>query len=254
MSNRIVIVGEGITDFEAASVLIDQSLLRHVEYIEDETITAYRTYLGMSPVDSFVRWHTSPQERRQDTRRIVRRQWGTPITHPVELVVATKVFEIEGYFSDRGESQPYLVLVKDTDADEECRDALVALRERYAEEEIVIGIEHTELECWLVSAFVPQDDDERQRLRDMDGGELPGCGFNPCLRSHDLTATKADHDGIKLSPKRVLRYLTAGHRPRVMRDLHRDNHGTLVARGEHNGLADFLGDIRTRLIRVMFGV
>jgi len=86
----------------------------------------------------------------------------------------------------------------------------------------------------------------------MDHGDLPGCGFNPCLRSHDLTATGKDQE--KLSPKRALNHLTDDSRPRVMRDLHRDNHQTLTQRGEHNGLADFLRDIRTRLIRVVFGV
>jgi hypothetical protein len=148
----------------------------------------------------------------------------------------------------------FIVIVRDTDADAGRRDQLQEVRQLVAKMPVVIGVQHTEQECWLISAFVPQGDVEEERLRDMDRGDLPGCGFNPCLRSHDLTATKADHDGIKLSPKRVLRHLTAGDRSRAMDGLHRDNHGTLLERGEHNGLADFLGDIRERLIRVVFGV
>lgn len=254
MNNPIMVVGEGITDFEAVSELIDQALMARIEYIEPATISAFRTFVGLSHFEPFERLRTSPGERRQDYRRAVRKAWGEPISHPVELVIATKLQEILSHYSDRKQEPPYLIFVKDTDADEECRNALRNLRARYDTESLVIGYQHTELECWLIAAFEPTDDDEKQRLRDMDAGELPGCGFNPCLRSHDLTATKADHDEIKLSPKRVLRYLTSGDRSRAIGGLHRDNHATLTQRGEHNGLADFLKDIRERLIRVVFGV
>jgi hypothetical protein len=252
--NPIMIVGEGVTEYEAISELIDQALMARIEYIEPETISAFRTFVGLSHFEPFERLRTSPGERRQDYRRAVRKAWGEPISHPVELVIATKLQEILSHYSDREQELPYLVIVKDTDADEECRDAIRNLRVLYEAERLVIGYQHAELECWLIAAFEPTDGHERQRLRDMDHGELPGCGFNPCLRSHDLTNTGPDHDGIKLSPKRVLRYLTAGDRSRALHGLHRDNHATLIQRGEHNGLADFLGDIRSRLIRGVFGV
>jgi len=61
-------------------------------------------------------------------------------------------------------------------------------------------------------------------------------------------------DDVKRGPKRVLDHLTVGDEVRALRGLHRDNHHTLEARGEHNGLTDFLSDIRERLIRVVFNV
>ena len=81
-------------------------------------------------------------------------------------------------------------------------------RERYFSSmaTIVIGLAITERECWVISGFDPGDDDETQKLED----EKQNLGFDPCERSHDLTACK--NDRAKRSPKRVLSVLTGEQR------------------------------------------
>jgi hypothetical protein len=113
-------------------------------------------------------------------------------------------------------------------------------------------MQHTELECWLIAAFEPRSADESSRLAEICRGDEPGVGFDPRPQSEKLTATKRDHE--KLSPKRVLRYLTADDRSRGLEGLKRESHPLLKVRGKGNGLSDFLTDLERRLVQVVFGV
>jgi hypothetical protein len=144
------------------------------------------------------------------------------------------------------------VIVKDTDAREDMRAALREAREHYRSSPVVIGVQDTEQECWLITGFDPADA-EKSRMDDICRGDFPpGVGFDPRGCSERLTATKKDTE--KLSPKRVLNYLVGGDRDRAYRGLHADNHATLKDRGKGNGLSDFLEDLEQRLVRGVFGV
>ncbi len=112
----------------------------------------------------------------------------------------------------------------------------------------VLGIQHTEQECWLLAGFDHESDDEKQRLAKV----CQEIGFSPCEQSQGLIATGKDHE--KNSPKRVLKHLTNGDRTRELQGLHRDRHAVLKVRGSENGLAEFLRDIEQRLIFGVFGV
>ncbi len=147
---------------------------------------------------------------------------------------------------------PFLVLVKDTDAQDEVREALQDARDQYRDSPVVIGMQHTELECWLIAAFDPQSADEQSRLTEICRGDGPGVGFDPRPHSERLTATKREQE--KLSPKRVLRHLIGDDRSRQLEGLQQTWHQLLKTRGTGNGLADFLSDIERRLVAVVFAV
>lgn len=265
MSNRIAVVCEGVTDFPVAKELIDQTLLRCVklDWINEEAdLDPNREYVGLTPNEPFIRWQHVESSRTNDYRRVARRMWGDPLPkHEIEIRIQRAIYTATANFSDAGEGGAYLVIVKDTEADDDTRAALEQARLRYQSERLVIGVLHTELECWLLAGFDPEDDGERERFADVCRGEFPpGVGFNPCEKSHQLTATKKEDQ--KNSPKRVLRQLTGEQQPndgdqltaRSRACLHRSRHAVLADRGTENGLADFLRDIERRLVFSVFGV
>jgi hypothetical protein len=105
---------------------------------------------------------------------------------------------------------------------------------------IIIGVAITERECWHLAGFDPRDDVET-RILDEIRSEI---GFHPCLRSQELTA-KRDHH-LK-SAKRILGLVTQDNAEREASCL---THAfeILEERGKENGLADFLNEIRERLV------
>ena len=106
---------------------------------------------------------------------------------------------------------------------------------------IVIGMAVVERESWVISGFDALDEPESARL-DAARKEL---GFNPHETSHELTACK--NDTAKRSPKRVLRALTGGDPERERRCWRDTALSILHDRGAHNGLADYLAEVRDRL-------
>lgn len=135
-----------------------------------------------------------------------------------------------------------VVLMRDSDGDwrrkEGLRQALASGTWSFG---VVIGVPHTKRECWLLAAFEPCDDRERT-LIETARQEL---GFDPRLRSHELTATK---DGSKRSAKRVLEVLSNADVDRQESGIRETPLGTLEERGKENGLSEFLDEIKAVVI------
>lgn len=265
MSNRIAVICEGVTDFPVAKELIDQTLIRcpELDWVNDEAeVEQHRTYCGETEREPFFRWTAIETARPTNYRQALRGKWGDPLPkHNIEIVIQRALFRFTRAFSEAEDTDPYIVIVKDTEADETAREVLKQARTRYASERLIVGMLHTELECWLLAGFDPEDEGERDRFAAVCKGDFPpGVGFDPCVKSHDLTATKKEDE--KNSPKRVLRHLTGEQQPnsgdhltpRSRACLHRNQHAVLKARGTENGLRDFLRDIERRLILNLFGV
>jgi hypothetical protein len=250
MSNPIAVVAEAQADFDVATKLIDRTLLRTVDWISESDIDNHRAYVGRTENEPFVRWDRIEVDRGNDYRRAVHRTFGEQLPrHVVQLRIQRIIYEFLSANAVR--SAPFVVVVKDTDAQEDVREALQESRTRY-QKSAVIGMQHTEFECWLIAAFEPQSVDETARLAEICRGDGPGVGFDPRLQSERLTATKRDQE--KLSPKRVLRHLTRDDRSRGLDGLRGAAHQMLMDRGIGNGLADFLSDLERNLVRVVFGV
>jgi hypothetical protein len=90
----------------------------------------------------------------------------------------------------------------------------------------------------VISGFEPQDDEETSSLT----AERQALGFDPRLRSHELTACK--NNNAPRSPKRVLRVLCAGDADRERRCWLETALTTLRGRGTENGMVAFLDEVR----------
>jgi hypothetical protein len=96
-------------------------------------------------------------------------------------------------------------------------------------------------ETWVLAGFESKTDEERDRLRQL-RKEL---GFDPCEQSPALAAS---HEHDKRSPKRAVRELTKGNLDREASCWRDSALEVLKLRGKNNGLADYLAEIKTRLV------
>ena len=76
MSNTIAIIGEAQFDVDVATMLIDQTLLRTVNWISESDIDSHRTFVGRDDAESFVKWQRIEVDRGKDYRRAIRRTSG----------------------------------------------------------------------------------------------------------------------------------------------------------------------------------
>lgn len=258
MSNRIAVVGEAAGDFAVARELIDQTILRCVGHVDESVIDSYREYVGPSQDQPFVVWGRLDASEPKDYRLAVRGRFGLSDPWPntdIAIRIRRAIFDSLSRASDA-----FVVIVKDTDNDDARCGELRQVAPLVAKMPVVLGIQHTEQECWLLAGFHPESAEETDRLGEIQGGWPPGVGFNPCEKSHQLTATKKEQE--KLSPKRVLRHLTGEAKPnsgpdltpRAKSCLHRDRHAAMRQHGTQNGAADFLRDIEQQLVRTLFNI
>ena len=144
-------------------------------------------------------------------------------------------------FAIRSPTWPAILLIRDQDNQPERREGLEqARREAKLPLPVVVGLAVVERECWVISGFDPLDEAEESRL----AAERQTLGFDPRMRSEELTACK--NDLARRSPKRVLRVLCGGEHDRERRCWRETLIETLRDRGAMNGLGAFLDEVRAR--------
>lgn len=109
---------------------------------------------------------------------------------------------------------------------------------------IVVGLADPKRECWVLAGFEPGPRSETRRL----AGERKNLGFDPRERADRLTAAKP---GAKRNAKRVLDVLTAGDLDRQAQCLEDVTLDLLAKRGASTGLADYLEELRLRLLPIL---
>ncbi len=236
MSWSIAIVCEAPADRETASSLAARVVCDAVNWMEPE----YLVYRGFRPTDPHLLWidvFTQAGTYRFPKIGLMRGEPGSPDAHAATraLLLLTRlkidIGPVDAVF-----------LIRDSDNDLSRRDGLNQARDREQWPfPVVIGFAHTKRECWHIAGFQAEDEQEQQRLDELNE-ELGG---DPCTRSEELTAK---HDYDKRSAKRVLKVLTNGDPERQQRCLTALPLDELARRGKNNGLADFLTELRQHLL------
>jgi len=237
MISRFAVVYEADADFRTATELADRVLIEAVNWLDEEIIGHQREWIGEVAGQVKLTWKSIPLLAKTASIRAHGHIDGNPLE--IDAGAARRaILYLKAVFDDlKG-----VILIRDQDDQPDRRRGLEQARsEHHGSPEIVVGLAVTEREAWVISGFVPQDDAEQTRL----DSERQTLGFNPCERSHELTAGK--DDTAPRSPKRVLRQLSGG-------DYHRESQcwnttplTLLRERGSMNGLVAFLDEVRTRL-------
>ncbi len=238
MTLTFVMVCEAEADFRTASHLADRILCEAVDWIAPETLDAFRCWKGLDDSRPFVTW---AQIADQATRAGVR-----PAGHfagePGALDAHATRRAIR-YLQARKLTFDALFLIRDDDRKTARREGLDQARaESSLACPIVVGLAHVKRECWALAGFDPGNEAEQARLDAL----IRELSFDPRLQAERLATRQGER-----SAKRVLEILTGGDAEREADCWERAGLATLVDRGRATGLADYLEEVRTRIVPLL---
>lgn len=251
---RIVVVCEGDTDLPLVCDLADRVLHDAVDWLRDfHTLDALRSYGGFDENREYVMWSKVPALfQGLGLRRS--RGFGQPNPDP-DYVATRKLLLLiaQHHQSKKGEDGVDGVLIfRDADHEPERRQGIRAAREDFVASDeasgslhpwgqyIAIAVAEPKNEAWVLAGFEPANDAEAAELATA-RNEL---GFAPNECPERLHASE---HGATRSAKDVLDRLCPDHerRSRCWRDTSLE---ILRQRGERCGLAQFLDEVRERLV------
>jgi len=241
--STIAIVCEAPADRATVVAILECVLSTTVDWYEPGS--GFATFRGYLPTDSQLLWRDTKhlaKQQRISVQGFMRGGPASPDAHNAKralLLFARRML-------DHNDPIDAVIMLRDSDRDNTRHVGLTQARDEADWPfSVIIGVAHTERECWHICGFEPDADElpSIEALRQ----EL---GFDPRLHSHDLTA-KHDHD--KLSAKRVLSILTNDRYEREMACIP-ISIGVSEERGNQNGLANFLTEVRERLVLSLFAV
>jgi hypothetical protein len=261
MTWSIALVCEARADRDTAACLTDRVILEHYGedkggWISAQQLDDFRRYRGLYPDgDEFLVWKQIHSRADAKAIKPLRGTFaGYYPSHEDELNILRALHLLLFHSSKPPDG---IIFLRDTDNEEERKKGLEAAREKLeklpgaAITPIVIGVAHTKRECWHIAGFEPDRADEGRRLVEQqrldslrDGNDL---GFDPRSCSEELTA-KHDAGNDTRSAKRVLGVLTDDDFERERRCLTDLTLDELAHRGQNNGLAAFLTEVRERLL------
>lgn len=227
---------EAPADAQTVRILVDRALQQAADWLTEELVEHQRAWRGLEPETSVSYW--------KDVRKLCN-QYGV------------RGVKVHGRFGDESRAPDAyaarralvlfewlgmpdtVVLVRDADDQPERARGLTQARELSGHpDRVAIGVANPEREAWHIAGFCPCAPEEHAALR----AERQRLGFDPTERSHQLRG-----EG-KRSAKLALRALTHDDRDRERRCLTEPTLEMLSARGSGNGLADFLVEVRDRVV------
>jgi hypothetical protein len=236
------VVCEAPADRDLSTGLADRVLCDEIEWTDQESLNLHRQWRGLGVGDSHLEWHWVPGLARQQNLRAHGHFRGEP--GALDAAMARKALLLLA----RTQRPPdAVVLVRDTDGEEERKRGLEQARTVAPWPfQIVLGLPHTKRECWILAGFDPRSDIEEVALTEM-RREL---GFDPRLQAENLTAS--ERTALR-SAKRVLERLLSGNREREEDCWSGSDLASLIERGRLTGLADYLDEVRSRLVPIFSG-
>lgn len=233
----LAIVCEADADRAIATGLTDRVLCAHAEWIEPVVLDAYREWRGLSAGEPYLKIHQVPARARERKLRAhghFESIPGEPMAHVARLAFLL--------LASADKHVDAVVILIDSDDDPARRKGLLQAREvRPWPFPIIIGVAHAKRECWVLGGYIAEDELEAERIKAL-RQEL---GFDPCKVPHELTA-QGDVD--KRSAKRILAILSQGNHLRETACWQETNLATLVETGQATGLADYVAEVRERLV------
>lgn len=239
---RLAIVCEARADRHIAAGLADRVLGSAVEWLEPESLDLFRRWQGAEEGDSHLEWRRV--KALADSRNIhphghFQGEPGAPdayVARRVLLLLATQPAPPDA-----------VVLVRDLDDQEERRTGLEQARaDKPWPFPVVLGTAQTKRECWVLCGFEPRNEKEEARLAEV-RQEL---GFDPRVQAHELGAKDP---AATRSAKRVLHRLVGDDSDREEACWMESDLNLLEERGSLTGLAEYLQEVRERLVPLFKG-
>lgn len=242
MSLRFAVVHEAEADFRTATELADRVLVESHGWL-DGILEHQREWVERQPKGQRLTW--KGVKKLADDIGLGFKARGHFDGRPGDADAAAArraILSIKATFPD----VKAILLIRDQDDQPGRKVGLEQARgQDHGETVVVVGLAVVEREAWVVCGFHPDNPDETSRHAE----ERQTLGFDPCERSHELTAGKDDR--AAKSPKRVLLQLCGGDWDRQRRCWMNTPLDRLRERGGGNGLAAYLGEVRDRLASLL---
>ena len=231
------LVVEGPSDARIVPSIVDQILTEQAGLLEDRCENV-RAFVGLVARSQYLAWRDVNSEAKARVPRMHGPFSGVSAVEDARTArYALQCFVVQ-------EPRPAaVVLVRDSDGKPEER--LKGLEQARGDREwpfpVVIGVAHSMIECWVLSAFIPQVRREISALATVQK-EL---GFDPTARSDRLTAL---NKVVRKRPKQILSRLTNDDEAREGQCWPDAGIDRVRERGTRNGLADFVCDVEQRIV------
>jgi hypothetical protein len=234
VSLAIAVVYEAPADFRTATELADRVLIEAIDWFEPGLIEHQRSWVGDHSGNPLTWKHT---KRLALDHGIAFAGFFDGSPAEPDAYAARRAIRLLRHLLPDLDG---VMLVRDQDDQPERRVGLEQARDEEKLVPLVVGLAIVERETWVICGFDPQDQPESTRLAE----ERQTLGFDPRLRSHELTACKDDQ--AQRSPKRVLLKLGGGTHDREQRCWRETSLEILRERGTENGLKLFLEEVREK--------
>lgn len=232
----IAVVCEGPTDLRTATELADRILCDSVDWITAETLEVSRQWRGFEETDEYLAWKKTPELARKHQIKV----HGPFGKLPDYRTARSALLLLKLRKPDA------VIFIRDSDGDGARKESLEQARQELAPGQdwpfpVVIGIAHTKRECWVLAGFDPQTSEEAAALAEL-RQEL---GSDPRYTAETLVA-KAPR--ARRNAKYVLQRLTGDSSDRERSCWLDCSLDALRERGRSTGLADYLDELRSRLV------
>ncbi len=237
MSKQFAVVHEAAADFQIATELADRALREAIDWLDDDILPHQRTWLDKTVSGCRLAW-TGIKQLGQEAGIRVHGHFDNGPGLPDAAAARRAILFLRQEFPNLDA----ILLIRDRDDQPERQGGLEQARKPFhGKIVIVVGFAIVERESWVICGYDPRDPGESEHLE----AERKRLGFDPRLRSHELTACK--NDQAPRSPKRVLRELSGDDRHRERRCWCETSLDVLRERGVENGIAAYLLEVRERL-------
>lgn len=244
-SYELGVVCEARADQLTACGIADRVLAAKVDWLEPEVRDTVYRWSGSKalPEDRFVRWQKVRDECQERGIKGIFGLFGGQSGRPDAIAARWALL----LFASIERKPDAVVLVRDSDGDPTRRDGLEQARSAYPWPfKVVIALAEPKREAWVLAGFEPGNADEASRLR----GLTERLSVDPIRKSHALDASTP---GAKTDIKRALRELTQDDWERERQCLEATSLDVLEQRGQENGLAAFMVEVRERLVPIFTG-
>jgi hypothetical protein len=185
MTKRFAVVYEAEADFRVATDLADRVLREAVEWLDEDQLPYQRSWERTNATGQLQTWKAM---KRLAAEAGIRPHHGHFLGEPGLADAAAGRRAID-YVVNEFPQLDAIVLVRDQDDEPERRIGLEQARNQHHDGVvIVVGVAIVERESWVITGFIPRDEPETSRLE----AERVRLGFDPCCKSHQLTACKDD--------------------------------------------------------------
>jgi hypothetical protein len=236
------VVCEAGADRRIATTLADRVLCQEVVWIEPESLDLHRCWQGLAAGSSHLEWHEIRDHAKAAGLKAhghFRGEPGAPDAYAARLALWLLV--------KSGQRLDAAVLVRDTDGQRERRLGLEQARTgRVWPFPVLIGLADPKRESWVLAGFEPRDRREREALAQVQRE----VGSDPRIQADSLSARTP---GALREAKRILRALIGDDPDREQACWMECPLEELAERGRLSGLADYLEEVRSRLVPLFTG-